>query len=183
MTLCFILVNIDSTKEKPAAPREGQYLIEMMWNEGVNVDIDLWVKAPNGETVGWKARDSNTMSLLRDDLGNRNDFITKEDGTTGINPLNREEISVRSTQEGRYLVNIHYFAKHDAAAPIIKVQTVLRKADTGAIVLARELLLDKVGDEKTAFIFVLNKDNSVKSFEYPVTPELWVVNLTSATSP
>ena len=43
-------------------------------------DIDLWVKAPDGNTVSFVRKEAGLMNLEKDDLGISNDFTIDEYG-------------------------------------------------------------------------------------------------------
>lgn len=175
-TLAYLLISIKINETPPTPPREGAYVIEMNWNDGVDADLDLWVKAPNGEAVGFNSRDSGTMSLLRDDLGNTADVMIKDDGTVGINPLNREETTIRAPLPGTYTVNVHYYGKPVEGPIKVIARVMLKDSSDGKILLTRELHMEYMGDEKTAFKFELDETGKkLKSFDYPTTPDFWVV--------
>ncbi len=77
----------------------GTMSVEIRWPDRVDVDIDLWVREPGGEVVGYKRKHGKVFDLLRDDLG---DFLDVLD-------LNYENAYSRGLPDGLYIVNIHYY--------------------------------------------------------------------------
>src|SRR3546814_9658818 len=54
-------------REAIAAP--GNLIVEARWPPGVDVDVDLWVRAAGDDAVGYSRRNGRVFDLLRDDLG------------------------------------------------------------------------------------------------------------------
>src|SRR3989344_2753223 len=77
----------------------GNIMAWISWPDYVDVDVDLWARAPGDQSVGYSNRAGNTFNLLRDDLGNSRD-TTK---------LNYEVIFGRDMPNGQYTVNVHLF--------------------------------------------------------------------------
>lgn len=162
---------------KPSPEREGKYIITVTWNSGVDSDLDLWARAPDGTSSGFLSRDRGGLSLLRDDLGNTNDRVGDDKGNVVLNPMNREEITVRSTVPGDYVVNVHLFrVGNDQPPEGLTVKVELRTAKENTVVVENEFKVEKQGDEKTAFVFTLDKDGAVSKTEKPEPSILWVVN-------
>jgi hypothetical protein len=176
-----ILINVNK-KETPAPEREGVFIIEARWNDGVDADVDLWAKAPNNERSGFMSRDVGMLSLLRDDLGNTNDRYTDENGEMKINPINREEITVRTPIPGKYVVNLHYFRTPYEGEKTVKIRVVLKKIKENTILVERELEMSTQGTELTAFTFTLDNNRNITETEQPDAPILWVVNSSSGVS-
>ena len=62
----------ESTDEPP-----GNVIVELFWDNDRDVDLDLWVAAPNDQAVGYSNRGAVYFNLLRDDLGTFGDKICK----------------------------------------------------------------------------------------------------------
>jgi hypothetical protein len=177
--MMFILASvlISMQKANPSPEREGKYVIEATWNEGVDADIDLWVKSPSDEKAGFFNRDQGTLSLYRDDLGSSNDWALDANGQRVLNPLNREETTIRTPLIGEYLVNLHYFrAGADVPKEGIKAKVALKRIKDNYIFKEVEVTLEKAGDEMSALKFSLDKDQNVTEIEKPDQNILWVVN-------
>src|SRR5690606_40575934 len=47
----------------------GNIMVEAVWPEDLDVDVDLWVQAPGDTPVGYSNKSGRFFNLLRDDLG------------------------------------------------------------------------------------------------------------------
>ena len=61
-------LNIKAQDEATKEPA-GSVIVEAFWPEDRDVDVDLWVKAPEDIPVGYSNRGGLFFNLLRDDLG------------------------------------------------------------------------------------------------------------------
>lgn len=129
----------------------GNIVFEATWPAEIDADVDLWIGAPGGERVGYSAKSSPLMNLLRDDLGHANDR----------SGMNYEVAYTRGIVPGEFVVNVHFYRSNDSVlpVPVRVVASVKRSAAVSAeqIVVA-DLSLRAVGGETTAFRFRLNAD-------------------------
>ncbi|MDC1446443.1 hypothetical protein N8344_00560 [bacterium] len=107
--VAFLLINPPTKKEE--APKKAEYLIIIEWDEGINDDVDLWVRDPNGITVSFTHKTGGLLNLEKDDLGLSNDRWRKPDGTIVTIPINREVITMRGIVPGRYQVAAHIYSR------------------------------------------------------------------------
>ena len=107
--IAFLLINPPTKKEE--APKKAEYLIIIEWDEGINDDVDLWVRDPNGVTVSFTHKTGGLLNLEKDDLGLSNDRWRKPDGTIVTIPINREVITMRGIVPGRYQVAAHIYSR------------------------------------------------------------------------
>ena len=117
--VAFILIN-DPTKAVSHVDPKAEYVVILRWENDHNIDLDLWVEGPDGIT-NFLAPQRGVMYLDKDDLGQRNDRITLQDGTTTYVPLNQEIINIRGFNKGEYVVNTHYYKHH--TGPVITKAT------------------------------------------------------------
>jgi len=118
--VAFLLINPPTKKED--APKKAEYLIIIEWDEGVNDDVDLWVKDPDGVTVSFTGKSGGLLNLEKDDLGASNDRWRKADGTVVTIPINREVVTMRGIKPGRYQVAAHiYSRKAPPAASLVNI--------------------------------------------------------------
>ena len=54
---------------------KAEYLIILSWEKSSPVDLDLWIKTPEGRKVFFKQKDGKGIRLDRDDLGAASDTI------------------------------------------------------------------------------------------------------------
>ena len=80
-------------------------MLYVVWDMGLDEDIDTFVQGPDGRTIWYRNRDVGYMSLDRDDLG-----MLRDSG-----PINQEIASFRSPPDGSYLVSIHDYNNRDNA--------------------------------------------------------------------
>ncbi|MBI4120795.1 MAG: hypothetical protein HY457_00870 [Parcubacteria group bacterium] len=96
----FLVPFISPSKEEEATVQmPGNVMVWIRWQDGVDVDVDLWTRAPGDEAIGYSNRAGNTFNLLRDDLGSIRD--TTE--------LNYEVVFGRDMPNGMYTVNVHLY--------------------------------------------------------------------------
>ena len=107
--VAFLLINLPTKKEE--APKKAEYLIIIEWDEGINDDVDLWVRDPQGVTVSFTHKTGGLLNLEKDDLGMSNDRWRKPDGTIVTIPINREVITMRGIVPGRYQVAAHIYSR------------------------------------------------------------------------
>lgn len=150
--------------------KDAQYIIVMTWPAEINCDVDLWVRDPQKKVANFRVKDINVMHLERDDQGWLNDTLTR--GPTDPNIKsdlpNEETWVLRGRLPGEYTVNVHLYSCTLDAKPLelgtafeVPVTLKLIKLNpTITDLLVEKVVLEKVWQEKTAFNFTLNPDNS-----------------------
>jgi hypothetical protein len=134
----------------------GNVMVEMTWPENLNIDLDLWVKAPGDIPVGYSNKAGKYFNLLRDDLGNFLDVL----------PINYENAITRGIIPGEYIINVHYYRGGDAGInPPVKVKIVVstkkdKKASSKIVVVSNAKVL-YVGHEITIVRFKLDLDGAL----------------------
>lgn len=113
--IAFILIN--PPVKKSDAPKKAEYLLVLEWHPDSKDDVDLWVRDPSGITVSYVNREGGLMNLEKDDLGSTNDQWRKPDGTIVTIPLNREVITMRGIEAGRYQVAVHIYSMRQDGDP------------------------------------------------------------------
>ncbi len=79
----------------------GNIIVNIFWQDDINVDVDLWVKGPKDiRPIGYSNRAGRTFNLLRDDLGTVNDDTE----------MNFENAYSRGIPDGEYIINVHMFS-------------------------------------------------------------------------
>ena len=106
--IAFILIN-PITKKKDV-PKKAEYMVVIEWESTSLDDIDLWVKAPDGNTVSFVRKEAGLMNLEKDDLGISNDFTIDEYGNKQYVYVNREVVTIRGILAGQYQVAAHVYA-------------------------------------------------------------------------
>lgn len=130
-----------------AAP--GNLIVEARWPDDVDVDVDLWVKAPDDRPVGYAHSNGLVFDLLRDDLG------LERDGTR----LNYEFAFSRGAPTGEYIVNIHLYSNRVLAASVpvdVRVALSFGAGSSPVTIVDRRLVLKHAGHEITVARFALD---------------------------
>ena len=139
------------TEEESASTPPGNVIIELFWDDKRDVDIDLWVQAPNDIPVGYSNKGGLFFNLLRDDLG-----IYKDNS-----PVNYEVSYSRGISDGVYIANVHLYREDKAPfKPIIAellVSVVDPDSNKRKQILRTSKKLEEIGKEITVFQFELDK--------------------------
>ncbi len=136
VVLVLAQVNPASTEQQLSPP--GNLIASITWPAG-DEDVDLWVSYGDDFAVGYSNKSATIWSLLRDDLGNKND-------TTA---LNFESAFSRGLPDGEYAVNVRCYA---CVATPVSVAVEVRLADGGTVWRGQVDIL-KNGQERTAIRF------------------------------
>ncbi len=140
----------DETIEPP-----GAVLVNIFWKNGLDSDVDLWVKGPKDKRgIGYSNKSGLNFNLLRDDLGNIGD----------ITDLNFENAYTRGISPGEYIINVHMFSNRSKVWPMtVTVLVTLKSPSTGKVkdIANVEVELHKNGDEITAIRFNIDEDGVV----------------------
>lgn len=146
--LLLAVMNPPEEKSETDEPPPGLIMVELRWPDDIDVDIDLWVKAPNDQPVGYSNRSSKIFDLLRDDLGSRGDVMN----------LNYENAFSRGIVEGRYCVNVHYFRGGIPDVPI-SIRMTFKKKDQGqpSLIFSHKDYMRREGEELTIYCLNLDK--------------------------
>ncbi len=149
-----LLPNISKTEDATDEyTPPGNVVVEMLWPDGLPVDVDLWVQAPNDVPVGFWNQGSEYFNLLRDDLGMEGDATAR----------NYEVSYSRGIPAGEYTVNVHMYGPVPAnvVVPVRVVVSVKAKYDNLRQILETSLELERRNQEKTAFRFRLTGDGDL----------------------
>ncbi len=141
----------DSTKSTPP----GNIIVEVFWPEDRDVDVDLWVQAPDDIPVGYSNRGGLYFNLLRDDLG------VYKDPT----PINYEVAYSRGINPGEHIVNLHLYREDLSSFKPFEAKVVITSVhpDTKvrSQILESNTILDEIGKEVTVFRFDLDENGNL----------------------
>ena len=97
-------INPDAKKHEEETVPPGNIIVNIFWEDGKNIDVDLWMKGPGDKlAVGYSNRAGRTFNLLRDDLGMVNDDTD----------MNFENGYTRGLPDGNYIINVHMYANKE----------------------------------------------------------------------
>lgn len=155
----------ESAEEAKDHKAPGQVIVEMQWPPTMPYDIDLWVKAPGEQPVGFWNQGGLVFNLLRDDLGDEGD-ATKQ---------NYEVSYSRGIPQGEYVVNIHMYGPLPRGVVVPVIVTVSTRQEFGHTrqILNTTVRLDRRNQEETAFKFRLTSEgdlikSSVSTLRHPL---------------
>tara|TARA_B100000029_G_scaffold414028_1_gene417310 strand:- start:595 stop:1197 length:603 start_codon:yes stop_codon:yes gene_type:complete len=150
VVLLLPFVNPPTEDENNTDP-PGNVIVELFWDNDRDVDIDLWVKAPEDIPVGYSNKGGLFFNLLRDDLGKYKDN----------SPVNYEVSYSRGISEGVYVANLHLYREDLSPFKPINAKLVVSVVDPDSNQRRQILLTNKelsnVGEELTIFQFTLDK--------------------------
>ncbi len=150
VVLLIPFVNPPTEEEKNTDP-PGNVIVELFWDNSRDVDIDLWVKAPQDIPVGYSNKGGLFFNLLRDDLGKYKDNT----------PINYEVSYSRGINNGTYIANLHLYREDKIPFSPINATMIVSVIDPNSNqrkqILKTEKVLKNVGEEVTIFQFELDK--------------------------
>ncbi|MDO8521000.1 MAG: hypothetical protein Q7S52_02705 [bacterium] len=128
----------------------GNIMVAIRWPDNVDVDVDLWVKAPGDSAIGYSNRAGNVFNLLRDDLG------TPRDST----PYNYELAFGRGMPDGDYTVNVHLFRNGSQLTEIpVDALVYISQGSVPPIRIAqKKVVLKSYGEEITIVNFEIKQE-------------------------
>jgi len=139
------------TEEESSSTPPGNVIVELFWDDKRDVDIDLWVQAPDDIPVGYSNKGGIFFNLLRDDLG-----IYKDNS-----PVNYEVSYSRGISDGKYVTNVHLYREDKAPFEPIIAEILISVVDPDSNkrrqILKTKKKLNTIGEEITIFQFELNK--------------------------
>ena len=139
------------TEEEASSTPPGNVIVELFWDDERDVDIDLWVKAPDDIPVGYSNKGGIFFNLLRDDLG-----IYKDNS-----PINYEVSYSRGISRGVYIANVHLYREDTAPFKPITAELLISVVDPDSNkrkqILKTSKTIEEVGKEITVFQFELDK--------------------------
>lgn len=156
--IAFLLINPPENKK---VDPKAEAMIVLTWPDENYDDIDLWLKLPNGDAVGYRSIDREYVHLERDDLGISNDIIQLPDGSTKVNKMNREVIIFRQLIEGHYVVNLYFFKDKDDKSIPAEVGPELLPAPVPCRVTI--IQLNPKYKELASFLVVMDKEDQEKT--------------------
>jgi hypothetical protein len=132
----------------------------VIWDDG-SIDVDLWMRDPYGEWVGFMRKQGAVLDLLRDDLGTAND-----------SPENFENIFSRTLPAGEYVVNLVCW---ECTAPPVNAQIEIAIQPPGQaryVFFRDKIVLTKDNEEMTVIRFRIDGKGELVKGSPSREPEL-----------
>jgi len=167
--LAFILIN--PIAKKSDIEIVAEFIVKINWPTDSPHDIDLWMRDPLGNYVGFTSKDVGLMSLARDDLGTANDTVYGPKGEPITVYRNEEMITIRGIIPGEYIVNVHWYGKKPVSEKLgekeyvpMPVQVQIEKINPYNVVFADTVELQRKGHEVTVIRFTVDEKGNVSNF-------------------
>lgn len=169
-SLLLIVTHINATTKQEGIKPKAEYLVTLTWDDARNVDLDLWLKDPQGNVIYYRSREDTNISLDRDSRGFITNRTTLSDGTI-VDSGNREIDTIRAVIPGDYLVAVGYYENMQYSDdPAIDCLVEVTKLNpTLTLVASAKLHFTKVKEAQNAVAFHVNADGSVQML--PLPPE------------
>jgi hypothetical protein len=160
--IAFLLIN--PVAKKSDIEVKAEYLIVMTWPDDNPSDMDLWVRDPAGNKVGFRNRDQGLVNLDRDDLGSLNDTINVDGERISV-PINKETVTIRGIVPGEYLVSVHQYRKSDELASVpVSVEVI--KINPYRVVYKQTQDFSSHGQILNYYKFVISKNGEVERISH-----------------
>lgn len=160
LLIAFLLIN--PIAEEGKIDPEIEFLITSSWEDDSGIDIDLWIKGPDGTVVGFPQKDGRYMVLERDDLGDHNDMYMIN-GESYLIERNLETLSINGIVPGEYFVSVHNYnttwenAKEEYPTPVtidlMDIRPYSLRISKRVVVHFKE--------EVPVFSFIVDRDGSI----------------------
>ena len=145
---------------------KSDIMIVMTWPDADPNDIDLWIKAPPNDIIGYPHKENSYLHLERDDTGASSNYIITGDTKVDLGSR-REVIMFRGKTDGRFVVNVHFYSAKDKTGSVIydKISPVpvhielIQINPEYKIVAKKDITLAAVKQEETAFSFLIQEGN------------------------
>jgi hypothetical protein len=138
---------------------KAEFIITMDWPDSHPDDLDIYVQDPLGDIAWYRHREAGFMVLERDDRGGANDFIVVN-GKKISSPIREEIVTIRGIVAGEYTVSVNHFAATTNEPVPVNVKIQKLNPHT-TVVFDDKVLVDHIGDEKTACRFTLDTKGEV----------------------
>lgn len=154
-------VRPEAPPKKPTIDTDGVFAIVLKWPEDSDDDIDLYVMDPERRIVYFSNPRTALMHLERDDRGRGTDTAKTAAGATIVATKNEERTIIRGIIPGEYAVNVHVFSKRDRGRQTPVIVSLYRLDAADAALVRRELILERGGEEQTAFRMTIDGDEQI----------------------
>jgi hypothetical protein len=151
-TFLVLSLTISDSPAKPVPPGApvGLLLVQLDWDLKDDADVDLWVKSPDDQPVGFIRMHGKHFDLMRDDLGRGGDPDSR----------NEEIAAARQAPPGEYIVNAMLYLDRDGNLPV-HVKTEVRTMGDRDQVLDASGELTHSGDEITLMRFLVDRKGTI----------------------
>lgn len=104
-----LLVIMKTETAKPSVENKSDFVVMIEWDNDTADDVDLWVKDPADQVVGFPNKEQPGMHLQRDDVGLLGEQVLNVDNELKGELKNVEIVNITAWQKGTYSVNLHLY--------------------------------------------------------------------------
>lgn len=140
-------------------PNKAEFVILMTWPDNSPSDMDLWLQDPTGQLIYFKNKDTQLVTLDRDDQGIGQNTILMPDGTRISDPHRSEMMSIRGIVPGTYIVNTLMYRKGDDHPIPVHIQVL--KLNPYSVVTDRDIVFDHTTQEETVVTFTIDENGNI----------------------
>jgi uncharacterized protein YfaP (DUF2135 family) len=157
MAMLMLAVN-PKTKGSGDVHPKAEFLVTLTWDDKRDVDLDLWLKDPDGDFIMFKNKEAPNINLDRDSRGFTSNLSHLPDGTSVLSS-NQEIISIRAIIPGEYIVAVNYYSGDTPPAIDAKVQ--VQKVNPVVTEIANnDMHFTRVHESQNAICFRIDNDGS-----------------------
>lgn len=173
--MAFLLIR-PPTESQKSIQMKAEFILTLTWPDGSLDDQDLWLLLPNGKKLGYSRKDLGYATLDRDDRGAFGNFFPDDKGAMQLIPSRREIITIRAIMPGRYVVNVHTYSQANTwgefqSTTLMPYNTTVTLSKINPIVtdiIKKNVLVERVAEQVTAFAFTVDEEGRVISVETDV---------------
>lgn len=157
-----LLIQVPKKSQDDGLKRNAEYIITATWDSNIDCDIDMWVEDPLGNVVSFRKLSAGVMTIERDDMGFKGDYLYDMVGNIiTVASENKEIWTLRGKQVGKFTLNLHMYSCRVDNIPLqlgepfeVPVTIELVKLNPSYNVIRRELyVMTKIWQEVTVFNF------------------------------
>lgn len=141
------LINPPQKKSQDEATPVGNIIVHIRWPDGIDADVDLWIRAPGDIPVGYSSKQGRYFNLLRDSLGTSNN----------LGGLREEFAFSNGVPPGEYCSTAGLYRIADGSLlPVTVTYDISLRGDSVSDITNGSIQLTRVGEERTLACFTID---------------------------
>lgn len=138
-------------------------LLVLTWSNQLDVDIDLHLRCPTGESINYVRKEACWATLERDAQASASDW-TMINNQRVVRINNREVVSLRVPVEGEWTANVHWYGG-TSREPVEVTLEILAIEPRVESLFARSLVLERPSQERHITRFSMSASGAVGNFD------------------
>lgn len=98
-------------------------MVTLTWPDESTSDLDVWMRGPDGQIVGYPTKEVGYSHLDRDDIGNSNDTYYVN-GQAVFVKKNLETITIDAVVPGEFAISAHYYGPYNGPPETAQVDVI-----------------------------------------------------------